>query len=58
MLKTNWSLGTCRETGRAYVIRQRLGVERARKSNAVHKFMSDTARTTLAARLERDAARV
>jgi len=57
MLKSNWSVGTCREAGRAYVIRQKLGSAPARKSQAVHKFMSDSSRAALASRLEHQAAK-
>lgn len=53
MLKSNWSIGQAREAGRAYVIRQRLGTAPARKSQAVHKYMSASSRMALCAKLER-----
>lgn len=53
MLKSNWSIGQAREAGRAYVIRQRLGTAPARKSQAVHKYMSASSRKALCAKLER-----
>lgn len=57
MLSSNWSIGSAREFGKAYVIRQRIGRAPARKSVAPHKFMDSASRQTLVAKLEREAAK-
>jgi hypothetical protein len=57
MLSTNWSEGSARETGRAYVIRNRMGKAPARKSQAVHTFMRPDLRQALILKLEREAAK-
>lgn len=56
MLSSNWSMGSARSFGRAYVIRNRLGRAKPAKSQAPHKPMSSVERAILCARLERQAA--
>ena len=56
MLKSNWTKGSASLYG-CRVIRQRLGQAPARKSNAVHNFLSDDKRQALVARLEATARR-
>lgn len=56
MLKTNWTEGSARSAGRAYVIRNRLGRAKPAKSQAPHKCMGFVDRVLLCAKLEREAA--
>lgn len=53
MLRSNWSIGSAKTFGRAYVIRQRLGRAPQRKSKSPHKCMDSSARQALCAKLER-----
>lgn len=55
MLTSNWSTGSARSAGRAYVIRNRLGRAKPAKSNAPHKCMGFVDRAILCAKLERQA---
>lgn len=57
MLSTNWTIGSSREAGRAYVIRNKIGRAPARKSQATHAFLTAAQRIALCDKLERDAAR-
>ena len=57
MLKSNWNIGQCKVWGRAYVIRQRIGHEKAPRSNAAHKFMTRGERMALCQKLEARASR-
>lgn len=57
MLKTNWTEGSARVAGRAYVIRNRLGRAKPARSVAPHKPMSYVERALLCERLERQAAK-
>ncbi len=51
MLKSNWSVGSCREFGKAHVIRQRLGRAAARKSVKAHLCLDSQAMAVLVAKL-------
>lgn len=53
MLTSNWSIGECALSGKARVIRQRLGLGPKRKSVAAHKGMDAQGMSTLCAKLER-----
>ena len=53
MLTTNWSIGSARTFGKAYVIRNRLGRAKPAKSVASHKCLSPVERALLCAKLER-----
>lgn len=55
MLTSNWSTGSARTFGKAYVIRNRLGRAKPAKSNAPHKCMGFVDRQILCAKLERQA---
>jgi hypothetical protein len=57
MLRSNWSEGSAKSFGKAYVIRQRLGRAKPAKSNAPHKCMGFVDRQILCAKLERQAVR-
>jgi hypothetical protein len=57
MLGTNWSEGSARDAGKAYVIRNRLGRAAPRKSRAAHTFMRPELRQALIEKLEREAAK-
>lgn len=47
MLKSNWSVGSCQEFGRAHVIRQRLGRAAPSRSLKPHVCLSDERRAAV-----------
>lgn len=57
MLISNWSIRGTELSGRARVIRQKIGRAAAPKSVRAHTMMSQDSRSELAAKLERNAER-
>lgn len=57
MLKSNWSIGSCREFGKAHVIRQRLGRVAPRRSVQAHVCLDRHVMERVVAKLEARAAR-
>lgn len=57
MLKSNWSIGSCREFGKAHVIRQRLGRVAPRRSVQAHVCLDRHVMERVVAKLEARASR-